>query len=75
LASDVRVAPEQPDASTVIDGKRKTVTARCSGTHQGSTDLERDLNPEEARDRRPGAEVDDRRRPSTSTSFHPFQQS
>jgi ribosomal protein L40E len=32
LASDVRVAPEQPDASTVIDGKRKTVTALFADT-------------------------------------------
>jgi hypothetical protein len=27
MAANIRVAPEQPDVSTVIDGERKTVTA------------------------------------------------
>jgi class 3 adenylate cyclase len=38
---------EQPDAST-IDGERKTVTALFADI-KGSTELERDLDPEEAR--------------------------
>jgi class 3 adenylate cyclase/predicted ATPase len=44
----VRVTPEQPDASTVLDGERKTVTALFADI-KGSTELEQDLDPEEAR--------------------------
>src|SRR3984893_15673828 len=44
LASDVLVAPEQPDASTVIDGERKTVTALFADI-KGSMDLMEDLDP------------------------------
>ena len=47
-APDVRVTPEQPDASTVIEGERKTVTALFADI-KGSTELMRDLDPEEAR--------------------------
>ena len=45
-ASDVRVAAEQGDAS--LDGERKTVTALFADI-KGSTELMRDLDPEEAR--------------------------
>src|SRR5229473_3145935 len=44
----IRVAPEQPDASTAIKGERKTVTALFADI-KGSTELMRDLDPEEAR--------------------------
>jgi class 3 adenylate cyclase/predicted ATPase len=44
----VRIAPEQPDASATIDGERKTVTALFADI-KGSTELEQDLDPEEAR--------------------------
>jgi class 3 adenylate cyclase len=47
-ASYIRVTPEQPDASTVIDGERKTVTALFADI-KGSTELMRKLDPEEAR--------------------------
>ena len=47
-APDVRVTPEQPDASTVIDGERKTVTALFADI-KGSMELIEDLDPEEAR--------------------------
>ena len=40
--------PEQPDASTTIDGERKTVTALFADI-KGSTELMEDLDPEEAR--------------------------
>ena len=46
--SGVRVAPEQPGASTTMDGERKTVTALFADI-KGSTELMRDLDPEEAR--------------------------
>jgi hypothetical protein len=45
---NIRVTPEQPDASTVIDGERKTVTALFADI-KGSTELMEDLDPEEAR--------------------------
>ena len=45
---NIRVTPEQPDASTAIDGERKTVTALFADI-KGSTELIRDLDPEEAR--------------------------
>src|ERR1700693_4680700 len=38
-----------------LDGERKTVTALFADI-KGSTELMRDLDPEEARDRRPGAD-------------------
>ena len=47
-ASNIRVTPEQPDASTAIQGERKTVTALFADI-KGSTELMRDLDPEEAR--------------------------
>ncbi len=45
---EIRVGPEQPDASTVLDGERKTVTALFADI-KGSTELMEDLDPEEAR--------------------------
>ena len=45
---NIRVRPELPDASTVIDGERKTVTALFADI-KGSTELMEDLDPEEAR--------------------------
>src|SRR5579863_9111700 len=47
-APEVRVRSEQPDASTVLDGERKTVTALFADI-KGSTELMEDLDPEEAR--------------------------
>src|SRR5712692_3956844 len=44
----VRVAPEQPDTSTTLDGERKTVTALFADI-KDSTEMMRDLDPEEAR--------------------------
>ena len=44
----IRVTPEQPDASTALDGERKTVTALFADI-KGSTELMEDLDPEEAR--------------------------
>jgi class 3 adenylate cyclase/tetratricopeptide (TPR) repeat protein len=46
--SDARVAPEQQDATRTIEGERKTVTALFADI-KGSTELMRDLDPEEAR--------------------------
>jgi hypothetical protein len=46
--SEIRVTQEQTDASTTIDGERKTVTALFADI-KGSTELMRDLDPEEAR--------------------------
>ena len=46
-APPVRTAPEQPDAASA-DGERKTVTALFADI-KGSTELEQDLDPEEAR--------------------------
>src|SRR5580692_6219847 len=45
---DIRITPEQPDTSTLIDGERKTVTALFADI-KGSTELMEDLDPEEAR--------------------------
>ena len=45
---NIRVTPEQPDASAVIDGERKTVTALFADI-KGSTELMEELDPEEAR--------------------------
>jgi class 3 adenylate cyclase len=63
-APNIRVTLEQPDTSTVIDGERKTVTALFADI-KGSTELMRDLDPEDARaivD--PALKPDDRRGPS-----------
>jgi class 3 adenylate cyclase/tetratricopeptide (TPR) repeat protein len=47
-APNIRVTPEQPDVSTVIEGERKTVTALFADI-KGSMELIEDLDPEEAR--------------------------
>jgi class 3 adenylate cyclase/tetratricopeptide (TPR) repeat protein len=47
-ASAIRVTSEQPDASTPLDGERKTVTALFADI-KGSTELMEELDPEEAR--------------------------
>jgi class 3 adenylate cyclase len=47
-APNIRLAPEQPDASTVLEGERKTVTALFADI-KGSTELMEGLDPEEAR--------------------------
>jgi class 3 adenylate cyclase len=47
-APEIYVMPGQPDASTALDGERKTITALFADI-KGSTELMRDLDPEEAR--------------------------
>jgi hypothetical protein len=47
-APNIRLTPEQPDASATLDGERKTVTALFADI-KGSTELMEDLDPEEAR--------------------------
>jgi len=47
-APEIRVTPEQPDASTIAEGERKTVTALFADI-KGSTELMEDIDPEEAR--------------------------
>jgi class 3 adenylate cyclase len=47
-APEIRLAPEQPDASATVDGERKTVTALFADI-KGSTELTRDIDPEDAR--------------------------
>jgi class 3 adenylate cyclase len=47
-APEIRVRPEQLDASTRIDGERKTVMALFADV-KGSMELIEDLDPEEAR--------------------------
>jgi class 3 adenylate cyclase/predicted ATPase len=47
-APEIRITPVQPEASEVPEGERKTVTALFADI-KGSTELERDLDPEEAR--------------------------
>src|SRR5208282_3546890 len=47
-APELRVRPDQPDASTALDGERKTVTALFADI-KGSTELMADLDPEQAR--------------------------
>jgi class 3 adenylate cyclase/ribosomal protein L40E len=47
-APNIRVTPEQPEALAPTDGERKTVTALFADI-KGSTELIRDLDPEEAR--------------------------
>jgi class 3 adenylate cyclase len=46
--SEIRVTSKQPDASTTIDGERKTITALFADI-KGSMELMEDLDPEEAR--------------------------
>src|SRR5713101_2195167 len=48
LGPTVRITPEQPEASTTLEGERKTVTALFADI-KGSTELMEDLDPEEAR--------------------------
>ena len=47
-APEIRVTPEQEDAAPAADGERKMVTALFADI-KGSTELEQDLDPEEAR--------------------------
>src|SRR6266446_1982633 len=47
-APEIHIIPVQPDASEVPEGERKTVTALFADI-KGSTELERDLDPEDAR--------------------------
>ncbi len=47
-ASSILVSQERSDSSLVVDGERKTVTALFADI-KGSTELEEDLDPEEAR--------------------------
>src|SRR5260370_17861539 len=47
-APQIRVTPEQPDASTTLEGERKTVTALFADI-KGSMELMEDLDPEQAR--------------------------
>jgi class 3 adenylate cyclase len=47
-SAEIRVTPQQSDASPPTDGERKTVTALFADI-KGSTELMRDLDPEEAR--------------------------
>src|SRR5277367_3352133 len=46
--ADIRISPEQTDALLAADGERKTVTALFADI-KGSTELEQNLDPEEAR--------------------------
>src|ERR1700757_5053859 len=48
IAKEIRMTPEQGDAARAIEGERKTVTALFADI-KGSTELMRDLDPEEAR--------------------------
>src|SRR5713226_885885 len=48
LGPTVRITPEQPEASTTLEGERKTVTALFADI-KGSTELMEDIDPEEAR--------------------------
>src|ERR1700730_6183442 len=47
-SSEIRCTSAQPDAALATDGERKTVTALFADI-KGSTELLRDLDPEEAR--------------------------
>ena len=47
-AKEIRITPEHANASPAIDGERKTVTALFADI-KGSTELMRELDPEEAR--------------------------
>jgi class 3 adenylate cyclase len=46
--SEIRITPEQAEAARAIEGERKTVTALFADI-KGSTELMRELDPEEAR--------------------------
>src|ERR1700688_1881476 len=48
IAPAIRVTSEKPDASTTLEGERKTVAALFADI-KGSTELEQDLDPEAAR--------------------------
>ncbi len=47
-APNIRITPEQPGPSTAAEGERKMVTALFADI-KGSTELEQDLDPEDAR--------------------------
>ncbi|HVA79463.1 MAG TPA: adenylate/guanylate cyclase domain-containing protein [Candidatus Binataceae bacterium] len=47
-APGIRVTPEHPDSSAILEGERKTVTALFADI-KGSMELMEDLDPEEAR--------------------------
>jgi class 3 adenylate cyclase len=47
-APGIRVTPEQTNASSTVEGVRKTVTALFADI-EGSSELMRDLYPQEAR--------------------------
>src|SRR5215469_4247272 len=47
-AKEIRITPEHADALPALDGERKTVTALFADI-KGSTELIRELDPEEAR--------------------------
>jgi len=49
ITPKIRAAPEHADTAAPADGERKTVTALFADI-KGSTELEQDLDPEEARD-------------------------
>jgi hypothetical protein len=61
-ASAISLAAE-PGSGEDPEGERKTLTALFADI-KGSTELMAELDPEEARGRRPGAETDDGRGPS-----------
>ena len=46
--TDIRVSSQQPQSAKFLEGERKTVTALFADI-KGSTELMRDLDPEEAR--------------------------
>src|SRR6516165_3746722 len=48
IPSGIQIRPEQIDSSSAPDGERKTVTALFADI-KGSTELMRDIDPEEAR--------------------------
>jgi class 3 adenylate cyclase len=47
-SAGIRITPERTDASTAADGERKAITALFADI-KGSTEMVRDLDPEEAR--------------------------
>jgi class 3 adenylate cyclase len=47
-APNIRITPVTPDAPVALEGERKVVTALFADI-KGSTELLRDLDPEEAR--------------------------
>jgi hypothetical protein len=48
ITPEIHITAGQPDTSTALEGERKTVTALFADI-KGSTELMRDLDPEEAR--------------------------